>query len=330
MYFLAVAVYDISSTSPIAGWKDKQGQGPYEPGSWRKDDNTEEEQITLLVKSASQFANGMGITVDLEKELRPELGGYSKGGEVVVNKLYKGINQFSTLAHEIAHEILHREDDDQKMLTQDTKQGKEIDAETAAYIVLQHYGYETKDTPNYIALWRGTGENVKQRRNNISKAVKIIIKGIDETMGKVLPPMEEEDPTVAWVRSNCKFAKKKKIKTLGLVDMAGISGNNLPADFDIRGPYQRTHGSKTFRGKKIESELEINKAVEKLKRAMKTTHYALLWAGSDIRIIFRDRVFQVSAPLSKGKLSRAAEYAEKQKIDDDYILGIQEDIRKSS
>ena len=56
---------------------------------------------------------------------------------------------------------------------------KEIDAETTAFIVCNHFGFETKDT-NYLALWQAKGEDIRARRQHISTAVKQIIDGIEK------------------------------------------------------------------------------------------------------------------------------------------------------
>lgn len=218
MSFKPAQVYDISDTAPIAGWKDKEGRGPFERPPLKTEPNELEDQITQLVQAGVNFSQKLGIVVDLEKDLEEGHGGYSAGGDIAINKTFKGINQFGTLAHEMAHEILHRQDD-QKTPIKESRQNKEIDAETTAYIVLKHYGYDSKDAPNYLALWKGTGDLVRARRNNISKAVKIIIDGIDKEMGNVIKFEDEGAPEAApaaapmitpasWVASQCKFAQQ--------------------------------------------------------------------------------------------------------------------------
>jgi hypothetical protein len=94
---------------------------------------------------------------------------------------------FSTYVHEVAHELLHWKDAEGK---KSTRQEKEIDAETTAYIVLRHFGLETKDTSNYLALWRAKGDDVRARRKNIQKAAKEIINGIK---GKMEPEEEASE-----------------------------------------------------------------------------------------------------------------------------------------
>lgn len=235
--FKPASVYDISDTQTIPGWKGKEGNGPFEPMPLKTAPNEQEEQITQLVQAGKNFSQALGISVDLEKELREDLGGYSAGKEIAVNKMYAGINQFAVLAHEMAHEVLHRQEDQKTPVRNESRQSKEIDAETVAYIVLKHYGYESKDAPNYIALWKGTGELVRARRNNISKAVKIIVDGIDKEMGNVIKFEDAEAPEAAapeaapiaptassWVRANCKFA----------LDMSGPEEDDLLADKPLK------------------------------------------------------------------------------------------------
>ena len=96
-------VYDISSTEPIPGWTDENGNSPYEPKEWRKDSNDSLEEIEVLVNAAIRWAKKNNINVAFET-MSAELGGYSSGGDVKINDTYEGINKFSTLVHECAHE----------------------------------------------------------------------------------------------------------------------------------------------------------------------------------------------------------------------------------
>lgn len=181
--FIGVTVFDISDTAPIQGWKRKTKEGvelsPFDPADIQQDSNETVEELEEMVKAAYDFGKSMQIDMDTE-ELGVGYGGYSAGGMVRINNTYQGINLFSTLVHELAHEILHWESKTERALL--SKQVKEIDAESTAYIVLKHYGFTTKESPNYIALFRGSGKDVKARREAIQKAVTTIITGIDKNM----------------------------------------------------------------------------------------------------------------------------------------------------
>lgn len=171
VFFKAFKVYDVSATVPIPGHPNS-----FEPVTrkqWSLDSNEEVEEINKYIKAAEDWAEEQGIKVTYEK-LDPETGGYSAGGRIVINIDFKGINRFSTLVHELAHEILHWKERDK---TSNRKE-KEIDAEPSAAIVLNHFGFQTKDTDNYLALFGATGDDVRARRNNLHKAAKEIINGI--------------------------------------------------------------------------------------------------------------------------------------------------------
>lgn len=182
VYFIARSVYDVSATAPIPGHP--KSFEPISRKDWSKDSNEDLDEIKGLVGALDSWVKEQGIEVKPE-EMEDEKGGYSAGGRIAINDKFKGINMFSTYVHEVAHELLHWKDAEGK---RSTRQEKEIDAETTAYIVLRHFGLETKDTSNYLALWRAKGDDVRSRRKNIQKAAMEIINGIK---GKVEPQEEE-------------------------------------------------------------------------------------------------------------------------------------------
>lgn len=185
IYFIAKSVYDVSSTAPIPGHPKT-----FEPVSrkdWSKDSNEDLEEIKGMVDALDEWAKENGITKAVEK-MDDERGGYSAGGRIAINDTFKGINMLSTYVHEVAHELLHWKDPEGK---KSSSRDKEIDAETTAYIVLKHFGFETKDTSNYLALWKATGDDVRARRGNIQKAAKEIINGIRSKMEQPAEDSEE-------------------------------------------------------------------------------------------------------------------------------------------
>jgi hypothetical protein len=184
VYFVAVKVYDVSATVPIPGHP--KSFEPVSRKDWSKDSNEDLKEIRELVSALDAWVKDQGIEVKPE-DMEGEKGGYSAGGRIAINSTFRGINMFSTYVHEVAHELLHWRDVEGKM---STRQEKEIDAETTAYIVLRHFGLETKDTSNYLALWRAKGDDVRARRKNIHKAAMEIIKGVKE---KMEPSPSEQD-----------------------------------------------------------------------------------------------------------------------------------------
>ena len=185
--------YDISATEPIPGHK-----GSFQPVSrkdWSKDSNDDVDELNILINSLTNWIKEKKINVNYE-ELSSEMGGYSSGGKIAINNKFKGINLFSTLVHEAAHEILHwleeKQNSKSEIGVQSTRKQKEIDAETTAFIVCNHFGFETKDAPNYLALWRAKGDEIRERKQNIHKASKIIIEGIQEKVTEVELDLEPD------------------------------------------------------------------------------------------------------------------------------------------
>jgi len=172
MFFIAKPVYDVSATEPIPGHP--KSFSPVKRKDWSLDSNEDIEELKGLVVALDKWTKEQGIEVNTE-DLDDEKGGYSIGGRIAINDKFKGINMFSTYVHEIAHELLHWQDLEEK---KSTRKEKEIDAETTSYIVLKHFGFETKDTSNYLALWGAKGDDIRSRRRNIQKAAMQIINGI--------------------------------------------------------------------------------------------------------------------------------------------------------
>lgn len=191
MYFVVTKVYDVSATAPIPGHP--KSFEPITRKDWSKDSNEDLEEVKHLVTALENWAGEQGIKISME-DMDAEKGGYSAGGRIAINSTFKGINMFSTYVHEVAHELLHWKDQEGKL---STKQQKEIDAETTSYIVLKHFGFETQDTTNYLALWQATGEDVKARRRHIQRAAMEIINGIRGKMETPSVDSEEETSDTA-------------------------------------------------------------------------------------------------------------------------------------
>ena len=176
--FVFYKAYDVNDTAPIPGHP-----SPYTPMTrkdWSKDSNETRDELENMINNLVEWIKSEKINVDYE-EMSDEMGGYSSGGKIAINNTFKGINLLSVLVHETAHELLHwlekkrKKEGDMPPLS---RQQKEIDAESTAFVVLNYFGFETKDAPNYLALWRAKGEDIKKRRDDIQKASKMIIDGI--------------------------------------------------------------------------------------------------------------------------------------------------------
>ena len=114
-----------------------------------------------------------GITIESVEDLWGALG-TSSGGRI---QLLKGLSpaiEFTTLAHEYAHELLHRADD--RPASRDTR---ELEAEAVAFVVGGAVGLDTSDASrDYIHLYRGDREALAGSLDRIQRAASLILNAI--------------------------------------------------------------------------------------------------------------------------------------------------------
>jgi hypothetical protein len=79
----------------------------------------------------------------------------SRGGKITLLPGQSPAEEFSTLAHELAHELLHR--GDRRSTT--SRRIRETEAEATAFVVCHAIGLETGSAASdYIQLWNGDAQ----------------------------------------------------------------------------------------------------------------------------------------------------------------------------
>jgi antirestriction protein ArdC len=100
------------------------------------------------------FAEARGIAVEYSEHIAPARG-ISCGGKITLLPGQSPAEEFSTLAHEIAHELLHR--GDRRNAT--SRRIRETEAEATAFVVCHGIGLETGSAAcDYIHLWNGDAQ----------------------------------------------------------------------------------------------------------------------------------------------------------------------------
>ncbi len=113
-----------------------------------------------------QFASEQNIAVEYSADIAPARG-TSYGGRITILPGQSPAEEFSTLAHELAHELLHR--GDRRATT--SKRVRETEAEATAFVVCQAVGLETGSAASdYIQLWNGDVEVLTQSLAYIRQA----------------------------------------------------------------------------------------------------------------------------------------------------------------
>ena len=120
----------------------------------------------------------VGIVVETAK-LCWGTHGVSKVGRVLIQKGLSEATRFSTLAHEVAHELMHSEQD--RRLGQLSTRQMEVEAEAVAFVVCTAHGIDCRDqSRDYIHLWNGDAKLLLKSMNRIQ-----------QTAAKILDLMEE-------------------------------------------------------------------------------------------------------------------------------------------
>lgn len=156
--FKAVYVFDVSQTD---------GQPLPEFARVGGNPNGHTDRLKALVTS-------QGITLEYAESLGGAHG-LSHGGRIELLSGLSPAEEFSVLAHELAHEMLHKGD----RRTGTSKTVRETEAEAVAFVVSQAIGLETGTaTSDYIQLYAGNTETLAGSLDLIQKTAAEIIAAI--------------------------------------------------------------------------------------------------------------------------------------------------------
>ena len=129
------------------------------------------------------FIEWQGIELYFTERIAPALG-MSYGGRIAILSGQSNAEEFSTLVHELAHEMLHKAD--RRAAT--TKVLRETEAEAIAFVVSKAVGLETGTaSADYIQLYHGNASLLAESLEVIQKASAVILAAL-------APKPEDEQP----------------------------------------------------------------------------------------------------------------------------------------
>jgi hypothetical protein len=121
-----------------------------------------------------EFVKSQGIEMSYSEGIWPAKG-LSQGSKITLLPGQSPAEEFATLAHEFAHEILHR--GQRRTLT--TKRVRETEAEAVAFVVCQAIGLQTGTaSADYIQLWRGDAKLLQESLQAVQETAAVILGGI--------------------------------------------------------------------------------------------------------------------------------------------------------
>jgi len=174
--FRTAYVFDVSQTEgrPLAEFAQVKG----EPGQY------------LEMLKAYVAVKGIKLDYNL---LPGQTLGLSCGGRIVIKAGMTAAEEFSTLVHELAHEMVHR--------TQESKpfdrKRKELEAEAVAYVVCSGVGLDMNTaSADYIQLFSGDKAALQESLERIQKTASEILWALKNSGTYVTADYRQEETTV--------------------------------------------------------------------------------------------------------------------------------------
>jgi hypothetical protein len=128
------------------------------------------------------FLKDKGIQLVYNPNIAPALG-ISYGGRIAILPGQSKAEEFSTLVHETAHELLHKAE----RRTATTKTVRETEAEAVAFVVGKAVGLVTDSaSADYIQLYHGNASLLAESLEVIQQTASVILAALE-------PPIEAEE-----------------------------------------------------------------------------------------------------------------------------------------
>lgn len=147
------------------------------------------------------------IPIVTESITGSQIKGYCTRDKIVLNESNSDLQNLKTLVHELAHHKLHFSTENELK----SRQTKEVEAESIAYMVCQHFGIDTSEYSfGYIAGW-SSGKDVKELKGSlevIKGTASGMIKRIDESLAEVDKMIGLRKSCLSQLRKNQEIVKE--------------------------------------------------------------------------------------------------------------------------
>jgi hypothetical protein len=134
------------------------------------------------------FLKGRSIQLVYNEKIAPALG-MSYGGRIAILPGQSKAEEFSTLVHETAHELLHKAE----RRTATTKTIRELEAEAVAFVVGKAVGLVNNNaSADYIQLYQGNASLLAESLEVIQQTANVILSALEPTI-----EAEDSEPAIA-------------------------------------------------------------------------------------------------------------------------------------
>ena len=132
------------------------------------------------------FIKRQGIELVFTERIAPALG-MSYGGRIAILPGQSKAEEFSTLVHELAHEMLHKAE----RRTATTKVVRETEAEAIAFVIGKAVGLETGTaSADYIQLYHGNASLLAESLEVIQQTSAVILAALESSAAETIADAE--------------------------------------------------------------------------------------------------------------------------------------------
>ena len=144
------------------------------------------------IERLATFIKNQGIQLVYNEKIAPALG-MSYGGRIAILPGQAKAEEFSTLVHETAHEMLHKAE----RRTATTKTVRELEAEAVAFVVGKAVGLVNGNaSADYIQLYQGNASLLAESLEVVQQTASVILGALEPVAASEEAPKQEEEPAL--------------------------------------------------------------------------------------------------------------------------------------
>ena len=168
------------------------------------------------------------VPIELEEIAGDSKGYYDREAKrIAVQENMSESQTLKTMIHEVAHSKLHSKEVEQDEQMRKDRNTKEVEAESIAYTVCQHFGVDTSDYSfGYIAGW-SSGRDTKELRasmDTIRRTASELITGIEEQLQEI---QRNREVTQEQTKESILLIQNTDLSEFSLLDVYGMDRPEL-------------------------------------------------------------------------------------------------------
>ena len=168
------------------------------------------------------------VPIELEEIAGDSKGYYDREAKrIAVQENMSESQTLKTMIHEVAHSKLHSEEVEQDEQMRKDRNTKEVEAESVAYTVCQHFGVDTSDYSfGYIAGW-SSGRDTKELRasmDTIRRTASELITGIEEQLQEL---QRNREVSQEQTKESILLIQNTDLSEFSLLDVYGMDRPEL-------------------------------------------------------------------------------------------------------